>query len=70
VAQDLIAIRYLLALELEDARCRDAGLAAQHMPGALRDECQVAGLQQDDSLLAPLELDRSGGDDVEPQVTR
>ena len=42
VAQDLVAVADDLALELEDPRGRRAGLAAQDVAFAVRDEREVA----------------------------
>ena len=58
VAQDLVALADLLALELEDAGRGNAGLAAQHVALAVGDEPEIAGLQQRRLGVAGLEPDR------------
>ena len=45
VAEDLVALADLLAVEFQDVRRGRAGLAAQDVALAVRDEREVAGLQ-------------------------
>src|SRR5918997_1846663 len=68
VAQDLVALAELLALELEDARSRRIGLAAQPVALAVGDERQLACGQAPRLGLWRLEPAASAGDDVKPQV--
>ena len=68
VAQDLVALAELLALELEDARRRRVGLAAQPVALAVGDERQLACGQAPRLGLWRLEPAASAGDDVKPQV--
>src|SRR5918992_3512925 len=70
VAQDLVAFAELLALELEDARRRRIGLAAQPVALAVGDERQLACGQAPGLGLWRLEPAASAGDDVKPQVAR
>jgi uncharacterized protein YbjT (DUF2867 family) len=70
VAQDLVALAELLALELEDARRRRVGLAAQPVALAVGDERQLAGGQTPRLGLWRLEPAASASDDVKPQVAR
>ena len=55
VAQDLVALADLLALEVEDPGRGDAGLAAQHVPLAVRHQREVAAREQRGVGLARLE---------------
>src|SRR5918998_4633856 len=68
VAQDLVALAELLALELEDARRRRVGLAAQPVTLAVGDERQLACGQAPRLGLRRLEPAAAAGDDVKPQV--
>src|SRR5687767_15832435 len=68
VAQDLVALAELLALELEDARRRRAGLAAQPVALAMRHERELARRQAPRLGLRRLEPAAPAGDDVKPQV--
>src|ERR687895_1678541 len=68
VAQDLVALAELLALELVDARRRPIGLAAQPVTLPVGDERQLAGGQTPRLGLWRLEPAASAGDDVKPQV--
>src|ERR687894_1171471 len=68
VAEDLVALAELLALELEDARSRRIGLAAQPVALAVGDERQLACGQASRLDLWRLEPAASAGDDVKPQV--
>src|SRR5918998_5916211 len=68
VAQDLVALAELLALELEDARSRRIGLAAQPVALAVGDERQLACGQTPRLGFWRLEPAGSAGDDVKPQV--
>src|SRR5688500_6563045 len=68
VAKDLVALAELLALELEDARRRRPGLAAQAVALAVGHERQLARGQTLRLGLGGLEPAASAGDDVEPQV--
>src|SRR5918992_634500 len=68
VAQDLVALAELLALELINARRRRIGLAAQPVALAVGHERQFAGGQTPWLGLWRLEPAASAGDDVKPQV--
>src|SRR5918997_3097053 len=68
VAQNLVALAELLALELEDARRRRVGLAAQPVALAVGDERQLACGQAPGLGLWRLEPAASASDDVKPQV--
>src|SRR5688572_16286884 len=69
VAQDLVALAELLALELEDARRRRVRLAAQPVALAVGHERQLARGEAPRRLgLWSLEPAASAGDDVKPQV--
>ena len=68
VAQDLVALAELLALELEDARGRRVGLAAQPVALAVGDERQLACGQAPRLGLGGLQPAASGGDGVKPQI--
>src|SRR5829696_1268327 len=68
VAQNLVAVAELLALELEDARRRRIGLAAQPVALAVGDERQLACGQPPRLGLWRLEPAASPGDYVKPQV--
>src|ERR687894_2497816 len=68
VAQDLVALAELLALELVNARRRRIGLAAQPVTLPVGDERQLAGGQTPRLGLWRLEPAASAGDDVKPQV--
>src|ERR687895_252495 len=68
VAQDLVALAELLALELEDALRRRVGLAAQPVALAVGDERQLACGQAPRLGFWCLEPAASAGDDVKPQV--
>src|ERR671910_3395638 len=68
VAQNLIAVAELLELELEDARRRRIGLAAQPVALAVGDERQLARGEAPRLGLWRLEPAASAGDDVTPQV--
>src|SRR5687767_3655568 len=68
VAQDLVALAELLALELEDARRRHVGLAAQQVALAVGHERQLVGGQAPRLGLWRLEPAAAAGDDVKPQV--
>src|ERR687894_834677 len=68
VAQDLVALAELLALEFEDVRSRRIGLAAQPVALAVGDERQLACGQAPRLGLWRLEPAASAGDDVKPQV--
>lgn len=70
MAEDLIAVADLLTLELENSGRGSSGLAAQHVPLAVRHEAEIAGLQHGGAGLAGLEPDASRGDHVEPDVAR
>ena len=68
VAEDLVAVADDLALELEDPRGRRAGLAAQDVALAVRDEREVAAAQRARLGAAGLQPHLAGRDDVEPDV--
>src|SRR5688572_4819560 len=70
VAQDLVTLAELLALalELEDARRRRVGLAAQAVALAVGDERKLACAQAAGLGLWRLEPAAPAGDDVKPQV--
>src|SRR5687767_5645447 len=68
VAQDLVALAELLALELEDAWRRRVGLASQPVALAVGHECQLARGEAPRLGLWSLEPAASAGDDVKPQV--
>src|SRR5918997_941734 len=68
VAQDLVTLAELLALEVVDARRRHLWLAAQPVPLAVGDERQLVRGEMPRLRFRRLEPAASGGDHVEPQV--
>src|SRR5687768_15365609 len=68
VAQDLVVLAELLALQLEDAGRRRVGLAAQPVALPVGDERQLARCQAPRLGIWRLEPAASTGDGVKPQV--
>src|SRR4051812_37919810 len=66
-AQDLVALADVLAGQVEDPRRGHAGLAAQHVPLAARDERDLAGAERARGI-ARFQVHRPRGHDVEPEV--
>ena len=68
VAQDLVALGDLLAIDLEDAGRRRPGLASQPVAGAVGDQRHLATPEHEPVAGLELELEAARGDDVEPEV--
>ncbi len=68
--EDLVAVAQVLALEVVNDRRFDSGLAAEAMALAVRDQREVARLQQARLGSLRVEPAPAGSDHVEPQVAR